>query len=129
MWFACSRKRLQRLGSEDNPLTAKVLASLALALGVMGQQQQAMVYAEKAVAMARRFDDPVCWSPQPSSDVLCPVTGPEHAEQRLIVANQLLEASQGGDTRQNWDTRHTGRAHIACSSLEIWWRPIRITTS
>ena len=50
---------LQARGSEDNSLTTEVLANLARALGVTGQQQQAMVYAERAVTMARRFDNPL----------------------------------------------------------------------
>ena len=75
MWFILLEEGLQRLGSEDNPLTARVLGGLALALGVMGEQQQAMVYAERAVTMARRYDDPALLAQQPSSECSMPCHG------------------------------------------------------
>ena len=109
---------LQRLGSEDSPLTTRVLGNLALALGVMGEQQQAMVYAEKAVTMARRYDDPALLT-NSLVGMFYALSRPEQAQQRLIVANQMLEASQGGKLRRP-DIRETlARAHTLCSSREI----------
>ena len=90
---------LQRLGSEDNPLTTRVHGSLALALGVMGQQQQAMVYAEKAVAMARRYDDPSLLAHSLQA-MFYALSRPEQAKQRLIVANQLLEAGKAAQSAE-----------------------------
>ncbi|MGA9724475.1 MAG: adenylate/guanylate cyclase domain-containing protein [Candidatus Binatus sp.] len=84
---------LQRLGSEDNPLTSKVHGSLALALGVMGDQQQAMLYAEKGVTMARRYDDPGLLA-HSLQGMFYALSRPEQAQQRLIVSDQLLEASR-----------------------------------
>ena len=49
---------LQKLGAADSLLAAKILGSLARALRFTGAQQQAVAYAQQAVAMARRFDDP-----------------------------------------------------------------------
>ena len=49
---------LQALGAEDSLLTAKALGGLANALRYTGAQQQALVYAQQAVAMARRLADP-----------------------------------------------------------------------
>ncbi|MGA8641157.1 MAG: adenylate/guanylate cyclase domain-containing protein [Candidatus Binatus sp.] len=90
---------LQRLGSGDSPLTTKVLGSLALALGVMGQQQQAMVYAEKAVTMARQFDDPGLLA-KSLQGMFYALSRPEQAQQRLIVSNQLLEASRAAHSAE-----------------------------
>jgi tetratricopeptide (TPR) repeat protein len=90
---------LRGLGSDDNPLTAKVLGSLALALGVMGEQQQAMVYAEKAVAMAHRYDDPGLLAIS-LKGMFYALSRPEQAHQRLIVANQLLEAITAAKTAE-----------------------------
>jgi len=90
---------LGRLGSGDNPLTTKILGSLALALGVMGEQQQAMAYAEKAVAMARRYDDPGLLAIS-LKGMFYALSRPEQAQQRLIVANQLLEAINAAKTAE-----------------------------
>jgi class 3 adenylate cyclase/tetratricopeptide (TPR) repeat protein len=90
---------LQRLGSEDNPLTTRVHASLALALGVMGQQQQAMVYAEKAVMMAHRYDDPLLLT-RSLQGMFFALSRPEQAQQRLVVSNQLLEASKAANSSE-----------------------------
>ena len=49
----------QKLGTADSLLAAKILGSLARALRFTGAQQQAVAYAQQAVAMARRCDDPV----------------------------------------------------------------------
>jgi class 3 adenylate cyclase/tetratricopeptide (TPR) repeat protein len=90
---------LQRLGSEDNPLSTKVHGSLALALGVMGQQQQAMVYAQKAVAIARGYDDPGLLA-HSLQGMFYALSRPEQAQQRLIVSSQLLEASRAANSAE-----------------------------
>ena len=90
---------LQQLGSEDNPLSTRVLGNLALALGVMGEQQQAMEYAEKAVTMARRYDDPVLLA-NSLQGMFYAMSRPEQAQQRLEVSNQLLEASRAAHSAE-----------------------------
>jgi class 3 adenylate cyclase/tetratricopeptide (TPR) repeat protein len=90
---------LQRLGSEDNPLTTRVLGSLALALGVMGEQQRAMVYAERAVTMARLYDDPALLA-SGLIGMFYALSRPEQAPQRLVVANQVLEAVNASDNTE-----------------------------
>jgi class 3 adenylate cyclase/tetratricopeptide (TPR) repeat protein len=109
---------LQRLGSEDNPLTAKVLGSLALALGVMGQQQQAMVYAEKGVAMARRYADPGLLAHNLQA-MFYALSRPEQAKQRLIVANQLLGASKAAHSAELGHEAHWPRSYALFESGDI----------
>jgi len=82
---------LQRLGSEDSPLATRVLGSLALALGVMGEQERAMEYAERAVTMARLYDDPALLG-SGLIGMFYALSRPEQAQQRLVVANQMVEA-------------------------------------
>ena len=90
---------LQQVGSEDNPLSTRVLGNLALALGVMGEQQQAMEYAEKAVTMARRYDDPVLLA-NSLQGMFYAMSRPEQAQQRLEVSKQLLEASRAAHSAE-----------------------------
>ena len=109
---------LQRLGSEDNPLTTRVHGSLALALGVMGQQQQAMVYAEKAVAMARRYDDPSLLAHSLQA-MFYALSRPEQAKLRLIVANQLLEAGKAAQSAELGHEAHWPRSYALFESGDM----------
>src|SRR5205823_3978917 len=68
---------LQKLGAVDSLLVAKILGGLALALCFTGAQQQAVVYAQQAVAMARRLDDPAVLAANLKSMVFA-LEGPEH---------------------------------------------------
>jgi class 3 adenylate cyclase/tetratricopeptide (TPR) repeat protein len=87
---------LPRLGAEDSPLKARTLGGLARYLGVTGEQEEAMVYAPQAVAMARRLGDPelVAYS---LLGMFFTLMGPEHAEQRLAIATEMLDLARAAD--------------------------------
>jgi class 3 adenylate cyclase len=87
---------LARLGVEDSPLKARTLSGLARYLGVTGEQQKLMVYAPQAVAMARRLGDPdlVAYS---LMGMFFTLLGPEHAEQRLAIATEMLELAKAAN--------------------------------
>ncbi len=92
---------LQRFGREDNPVTSKILAALSRSLGVTGDHR-AMVYAEQAVAMARRFGDPELIA-DGLHGMFFALAGPQHAAQRLSVAKEmyaLAHAAAGEDTTE-----------------------------
>src|SRR5262245_25261536 len=72
---------LQKLGAADSLLAAKILGSLARALRYTGAQQQAVAYAQQAVAMARRFDDSVVLATTLNNMVFA-LQGPEPTQQR-----------------------------------------------
>ena len=89
---------LQALGEAESALRARTLGSLARALLYAGLQQQAAVYAEQAVAMARRVSDPAALAF--NLDVILDVPlGPEQTEARLTDAMEVLRLSEAaGDT-------------------------------
>ncbi len=89
----------QRLGAEDNPLTTKILGYLARALGVTGEQQQAMLYAQQAVAMARRLGDPELVA-RSLYGMFFTVMGPEHAEQRLAIATEMQDLARAASATE-----------------------------
>ncbi len=81
---------LQKLGAADSLLTAKILGSLARALRYTGAQQQAVAYAQQAVAMARRFDDPAVLAANLNFMIFV-LQGPEHTQQRLTYATEIVQ--------------------------------------
>jgi class 3 adenylate cyclase len=83
---------LQRLGREDNPLASKILASLSRSLGITGDHR-AMVYAEQAVAMARRFGDPELIADS-LHGMFFALAGPQHAARRLDIAKEVLDLAR-----------------------------------
>ncbi len=89
---------LQALGEAESALRARTLGSLARALLYAGLQQQAAVYAEQAVAMARRVSDPAALAF--NLDVILDVPWePEQTEARLTDAMEVLRLSEAaGDT-------------------------------
>src|ERR1700734_3375631 len=92
---------LQRFGREDNPVTSKILGALSRSLGITGDQR-AMVYAEQAIAMARRFGDPELIA-HGLHGMFFALAGPQHAAQRLSVAKEmyaLAHAAAGEDTTE-----------------------------
>ena len=90
------QEALPRLGPEDSPLKARTLGGLARYLGVTGEQEKAMVYAPQAVAMARRLGDPelVAYS---LLGMFFTLMGPEHAEQRLAIATEMLDLAKAAN--------------------------------
>ena len=87
---------LNKLGPDDSPLKARTLGGLARYLGVTGERQQLMLYAPQAEAMARRLGDPelVAYS---LLGVFYTLMEPEHAEQRLAIATELLDLAKAAN--------------------------------
>jgi class 3 adenylate cyclase/DNA-binding CsgD family transcriptional regulator len=80
----------QKLGAANSLLAAKILGSLARALRGTGAQQQAVTYAQQAVTMARRFDDPAVLAANLNYMVFV-LQGPEHTLQRLTYATEIVQ--------------------------------------
>ncbi len=100
---------LQKLGTEDSPLTAKTLGGLARALRFTGEQQQALVYAQQAVAMARRLDDPELLIGNLHM-IIFALQGPEHAQQRLTYASEMLHLAETANVKEGLSEAHYLRA-------------------
>jgi class 3 adenylate cyclase/DNA-binding CsgD family transcriptional regulator len=89
----------QKLGSADSLLAAKILGSLARALRFTGAQQQAVVYAQQALAMARRFDDPAVLAAN-LNHMVHVLEGPEHTPQRLTYVTEIVPLATVGNARE-----------------------------
>ena len=90
---------LQKLGAADSLLAAKILGSLARALRFTGAQQQAVAYAQQAVAIARRFDDPVVLAIS-INNMVHVLEGPEHTQQRLAYATAIVPLATAEDAKE-----------------------------
>jgi len=90
---------LQGLGTEDSFLRAQTLSGLALVLGVTGAQQQAMVYAQQAVAMARRFGDPELLAVS-LDGMLFALQRSEHLQEGLGYTSEMLQLAKAVDAKQ-----------------------------
>lgn len=101
---------LHTLGAEDNPLTAETLGGLARVLGVTGVQQQALVYARQAVAMSRRLGDPELLATN-LDGMLHALQGPEHAQQRLAYASEMLQLAEAAHAKELLDYAYWWRAY------------------
>ena len=84
---------LPKLGVDDSQLKGRALGGLSRYLGVTGERQKLMIYAPQAVAMARRLGDPelIAYS---LLGMFYTLAGPEHAEQRLAIATEMLDLAQ-----------------------------------
>ena len=84
---------IEALGTDDSPLRARLLAILALELFHTGERARRLALSDKALAIARRLDDPATlytsWSPVPS-----PSVGRTPAPARLADTAELLEAAE-----------------------------------
>ena len=89
---------LRELGAEDSLLRAKALGGLARVLGVTGVQQQALTYAQQAVAVARRLDDSELLADNLNGMVYA-LQGPEHTHQRLAYATEMLQLAQAANAQ------------------------------
>jgi len=87
---------LPQLGAEDSPLKASALGGLARYLGYTGEREKLMVYAPQAIAMARRLGDPELIS-YSLLGMFYSLIGPEHAEERLAMATEMLELAQAAN--------------------------------
>jgi tetratricopeptide (TPR) repeat protein len=90
---------LQKLGEAESLLAAKILGGLALALRFTGAYRQAVAYAQQAVTMARRFDNPVVLAANLKSMVFA-LEGPEHTPQRLTCATEMVSLATAGEARE-----------------------------
>ena len=112
---------LQRLGAQDNPknsrLTTEILSALARALGVSGQQQQAMVYAQRALTMARRFDDPALVAHSLYGVLLA--LAEEQAEHRLSVATEMLDLAKAVNETELLIEAHWWQAFCSLESGDM----------
>lgn len=90
---------LRGLGVEDNPLTAKALGGLARALRFTEEQHQVLVYAQQAVAMARRLADPELLAAN-LFGMLIALQGPEHVQQRLTYATEMLHLAKAANAKE-----------------------------
>ncbi|HYL58835.1 MAG TPA: AAA family ATPase [Candidatus Acidoferrales bacterium] len=89
---------LETLGTEDSPLKATALGGLARYLGVTGDQQKLLLYAPQAVAMARRLGDPALIAYSLVGLFFTLPGGPEHADQRLAIATEMLELGKAANS-------------------------------
>jgi tetratricopeptide (TPR) repeat protein len=90
---------LQALGVEDSLLATQTLGGLARVLGVTGEQQQALVYAQQAVAMARRLADPELLAAS-LEGMIHALQGPERTQQRLAYATEMLHLAKVANAKQ-----------------------------
>jgi class 3 adenylate cyclase/tetratricopeptide (TPR) repeat protein len=84
---------LARLGADDSHLKARALGGLARIMGFTEEQEKHRTYAQEAVAMARRFDDPELLS-YSLLGMFFTLMGPDHAEQRLGIATEMLDLAR-----------------------------------
>jgi class 3 adenylate cyclase/tetratricopeptide (TPR) repeat protein len=89
---------LAELGLEDSTLKARALGGLSRYLGVTGEQQKAVVYAPRAVEMARRLGDPELIA-YALVGMLFTLGGPEYAEQRLAIATEVLALARAANAQ------------------------------
>lgn len=106
---------LQQLGTADSLLTAQILGSLAQTLHFTGAQPQALAYAQQAVAMARRFYDPVVLATN-LFHLIFALEGPEQTPQRLAYAVEMEQLATAADTKE-WQV-HARFWRVYCS-LEL----------
>ncbi len=100
---------LQALEVKDSPLRAKTLGGLARALQFSDASQPAVVYAQQAVAMARRIDDQELLATN-LHRMLFVLQGPEHAQQRLACATEMLQLAETGKVKEELPEAHYWRA-------------------
>ncbi len=100
---------LQALEVKDSPLRAKTLGGLARALQFSDASQPAVVYAQQAVAMARRLDDQELLATN-LHRMLFVLAGPEHAQQRLACATEILQLAETGKVKEELPEAYYWRA-------------------
>jgi DNA-binding SARP family transcriptional activator len=95
--LALLEEALERLGDEDTPLRARLLARLALELYYSGDPERRLALSEHAVELAHRLGDPrtlaICLDARHYA-----LWRPENVNERLAVATELRRvAEQTGD--------------------------------
>ena len=128
---------LARLGADDSHLKARALGGLARIMGFTEEQEKHRTYAQEAVAMARRFDDPELLS-YSLLGMFFTLMGPDHAEQRLGIATEMLDLARSENSIERmvdglfWRAFclfELGEVGSADVEIEAWarWRKKRIT--
>jgi tetratricopeptide (TPR) repeat protein len=101
---------LQGLGGEDSLLRAQTLGGLARVLGVTGAEQQALGYAQQAVAMARRLADPELLAAN-LHGMIYALQRPEHLQQRFAHTTEMLHLAQAANAKQLLHNAHFWRMY------------------
>jgi tetratricopeptide (TPR) repeat protein len=84
---------------------------LARTLMFADERQQALVYAQQAVAMARRFDDPELLATN-LQGMLQALQGPEHTQRRLAYATELVQLAKTASAKELLARAHWWRAYF-----------------
>jgi DNA-binding SARP family transcriptional activator/tetratricopeptide (TPR) repeat protein len=90
---AALEEALGRLGEEDSPLRARLLARLSLELYYAGQPERRMALSEEAVALARRIGDPATLASALDARHYV-LWRPENVDERLEVAAELRRIAE-----------------------------------
>ena len=90
---AVLEEALARLGEEDSPLRARLLARLSLELYYAGQPERRMALSEEAVASARRLGDPATLASALDARHYV-LWRPENVDERLEVAAELRRIAE-----------------------------------
>jgi len=86
---------LDRLPDVDAPLRARLLARLSSGLHLEpGAERRRRELADRATRMTARFDDPATVS-YVQAHCITHLLGPDHVEERLALADEMLEAATG----------------------------------
>lgn len=121
---------LENLGPEDSPLKARTLGGLARYLGATAEYQKLQLYAHEAVAMSRRLNDPELVS-YSLIGMIFTLMQPEHAEQRLAIATEMLNLAKAANATQRLTDAHFWRMYCllelgdvaeADAELDAWGR-------
>ena len=88
-----ARGGARRLGEEDSPLRARLLARLSLELYYAGQPERRMALSEEAVAIARRLGDPATLASALDARHYV-LWRPENVDERLEVAAELRRIAE-----------------------------------
>ena len=89
----------QRLGGEDSLFTAKILSGLSRSLRGSGDLRQALTYAQQAVDMARRLDNPELIAAN-LQGMIYALQEPSHVQQRLAYATEALQLAEVANAKE-----------------------------
>jgi tetratricopeptide (TPR) repeat protein len=117
---------LERIGPQDSPLRVMTLAGLASALAYAGASDRAIACAQEGAAVARRLGPYIVNDPggfghrelleMVSSAMIQALQAPEHAHQRLIYVNEMLESAKYASEE------HDPRGFSLTYAGLFWWR-------
>ena len=105
----CWKKCCRNSGRQTVSWQQKSSAVWRERCGTRARQQQAVAYAQQAVAMARRFDDPTVLATN-LNNMIVALQGPEHTQQRLTYATEIVPLATAGECQRITAWMHN------------WWR-------